>query len=151
MTVMYTQSCLTLCDPIHCSPRGSSVLGIIQERILEWVAISFFRGSFQPRDQTCVSCMSCIGRRVLYQLRHWGSPCWGWSLSRVWLFVTPWTAACQAPLSMSILHGQEHWSGLPCLPSVDLPNPGVEPRSPALQADSLPSEPSGKHVKFPYR
>ena len=107
MTVMHSQSCLTLC-PMHCSPRGSSVLGIIQERILECVAISFFRGSFQPRDQTFVSCVSCIGRWVLYQLRHWGSPCCAWSLSRVQLFVTPWTVACQAPLSMGILHGQEY-------------------------------------------
>ena len=44
------QSCLTLCDPRHCSPPGSSVHGIFQARILEWVAISFSRGSFGPRD-----------------------------------------------------------------------------------------------------
>ena len=45
-----TQSCPTLCDPMDCSPLGSSVHGIFQARILEWVAISFSRGSFQPRD-----------------------------------------------------------------------------------------------------
>ena len=49
------QSCPTLCDPVDCSPPGSSVHGILQARILEWVAISFSRGSFWPRDQTQVS------------------------------------------------------------------------------------------------
>ena len=65
------------------------------------------------------------------------------SLSRVRLCVTPWTVAHQAPLSMGFSR-QEYWSGLLCLPPGDLPNPGIEPRSPALQADSLPSEPPGK-------
>ena len=50
-----TQSCLTLCNPMDCSPPGSSVHGILQARILEWVAISFSRGSSQPRDRTQVS------------------------------------------------------------------------------------------------
>ena len=49
------QSCLTLCYPVDCSPPGSSVHGILQARILEWVAISFSRGSSQPRDRTPVS------------------------------------------------------------------------------------------------
>ena len=51
------QSCLTLWDPMYCSPPGSSVHGISQTRILEWVAISFSRRSSQPRDWTCVSCL----------------------------------------------------------------------------------------------
>ena len=55
-----------LCDPMDCNPPGSSVHGIVQARLLEWVAISFSRGSSQPRDQTCVSCVSCIGRWILY-------------------------------------------------------------------------------------
>ena len=59
------------------------------------------------------------------------------------LFVTPWTVAHQAPLSMGFSR-QEYWSGLPRCPPEDLPNLGVEPRSPALQVDSLPSEPPGK-------
>ena len=50
------QSCLTLCDPTDCSPPGSSVYGVSQARILEWVAISFSRESSQPKDQTWVSC-----------------------------------------------------------------------------------------------
>ena len=56
---------------------------------------------------------------------------------------TPWTAAYQAPLSMEFSR-QKYWSGLPFPSPGDLPNPGIEPRSPALQANSLPSEPPGK-------
>ena len=52
----HRQSCPTLCDPMECSPLGSSVDGILQARILEWVAISFSRGCSQPRDWTQVSC-----------------------------------------------------------------------------------------------
>ena len=63
--VQLLQSCLTVCDPMDCSPRGSSVHGILQARILEWVAMPSSRGSSQPRDRTCVSYDSCIGRRVL--------------------------------------------------------------------------------------
>ena len=61
-----TQSCQIVCDPMDCSPPGSSVHGIFQVRILDWVAISYSRGSSQPRDQTHISCVSCIGRRILY-------------------------------------------------------------------------------------
>ena len=52
------QLCPTLCDPINGSPPGSSVPGILQGRILEWVAIPFSKGSSQPRDQTQVSCIA---------------------------------------------------------------------------------------------
>ena len=83
------QSCLTLCDPIDSSPLGSSVPGILQARILEWVAISFSNA--------------------------WKWKVKVKSLSRVWLLATPWTAAYQAPLSMGFSR-QEYWSGLP-LPS----------------------------------
>ena len=55
----------------------------------------------------------------------------------------PWAVALKAPLSVGF-STQEHWSGLPHPPPGDLPNPGIEPGSPALQADSLPSEPPGK-------
>ena len=64
-------------------------------------------------------------------------------LSHVRLFVTPWTVVYQGPLSMGFSR-QEYWSGLPFPSPGDLPNPGTEPRSPALQADALPSEPPGK-------
>ena len=73
----------------------------------------------------------------------WGKPKKVKSLSRFQLFATPWTVACQAPSSMGF-YRQEYWSGLPFPSPVDHPNPGMEPRSPTLQADSLPSEPPGK-------
>ena len=86
------QSCPILCDPIDTSPPGSPVPGILQARALERVAISF-------------------------------SNAWKWkvkgkSLSCVWLFTTPWTAAYQAPPSMGFSR-QEYWSGVP-LPSPTL-------------------------------
>ena len=64
-------------------------------------------------------------------------------LSHVQLFAIPWTVAYQAPQSMEFSR-QEYWSGLPFPSLGDLPDPGIEPRSPSLQADALPSEPPGK-------
>ena len=64
------------------------------------------------------------------------------SPSRVQLFATPWTVSHQAPQSMEFSM-QEYWSGLPFPSPGDLPHPGIEPGSPALQADALPSEPQG--------
>ena len=103
--------------PIDGSPPGSPVPGILQERTLEWVAISF-------------------------------SNVWKWkvkvkSLSRVQLFATPGTAAYQAPLSLGFSR-QEYWCGLPFPSPGDLPDPGIEPGSPTLEADALTSEPPGK-------
>ena len=66
MRAKLLQSCPTLCDPMDCSPPGSSVHGILQARILEWVAIPSSRGSSQCRDWTHVSYVSCIGRRISY-------------------------------------------------------------------------------------
>ena len=67
------QFCLTLCNPKDCSPPGSSVHGILQARILEWVAISSSRGSFQPRDRTCL--LSLLNCKVdSLPLSHGGSP-----------------------------------------------------------------------------
>ena len=69
-------------------------------------------------------------------------------LGHVRLLVTLWTVALQAPLSMGFSR-QEYWSELPCPTPGDLPNPEIEPASlttPALQADSLPSEPPGKPI-----
>ena len=68
------------------------------------------------------------------------------SLSRVQLFATPWIVAYQTPPSMGFSR-QECWSGLPFPSPEDLPDPGIEPGSPALQADALPSEPAGKGKK----
>ena len=65
------------------------------------------------------------------------------SLSRVRLYVTPWTVAYRAPLPMGFSR-QDYWSGLPFPSPRDHPEPGIEPGSPALQTDALPSEPPGK-------
>ena len=113
LTVLVAQSCLTLCGPMDYSLPGSSVHGILQARILEWVAILFSRGSSQPRVWTWVS---HIGRQILDCLSH------------------------QAPLSMGFSR-QEYRSGQLFSPPGDLPQPGIKPKSPvaaALQADSLP-------------
>ena len=69
------------------------------------------------------------------------------SLSHVQLFATPWTVAHQAPPPMGFSR-QEYWSGLPFPYPGDLPDPGIEPRSPTLQADALTSEPPGKPIIF---
>ena len=66
----HTLSCFShvrLCDPMDCSPPGSSVHEILQARILEWVAVPSSRDSSQPWDQTCISFVSCIGRWALYR------------------------------------------------------------------------------------
>ena len=63
--------------------------------------------------------------------------------SPVRLLANPWIVVCQDPLSMEFSR-QEYWSGLPFPSPGDLPNLGIEPKSPTLQADSLPSEPPGK-------
>ena len=71
---MRAQSCLTLCNPMDYSLPGSSVHGIFQARILEWVAILYSRESFQSRDRTyvsCVSCISCTGSLILYNCATW--------------------------------------------------------------------------------
>ena len=68
------QSCLTLCSPLDCSPPGSSIHGILQARILEWVAISFSRGSSQPRNRTQVSCIA--GRFFTY-----------WAMQEAYIFI----------------------------------------------------------------
>ena len=60
------QSCLTLCNPMDCSLPGSSICGIFQARILEWVAISYSTGSSRPRDQNCVSCVSCLANGFFF-------------------------------------------------------------------------------------
>ena len=83
------QSCPTLCNPITGSPPGSSVPGILQARILNWVAVSFSNA--------------------------WKWKVKVKSLSRAWLLATPWTAAHQAPSSMGFSR-QEYWSGLPSPP-----------------------------------
>ena len=149
------QSCLTLCNPMDCSLPGSSVHGIFQARILEWAAISFSRGTSQPRDRTRVS--SIVGRHFTVWATLNGKihvnfvGFFGFYknpksifvvqlLSCVWLFVTPWTIAHQALLSMGFPR-QEYWSGLPFPSPGDLPDLGIKPVSPALAGRFFTAEP----------
>ena len=146
-------------DSMDCSLSGSSDHKIFQARILEWVAISSSRGPSSPRDGKQVSCVSCIGRRVLYHWATWESlkynslckipTCQYISIhvlscfSCVQLFVTLWTLAWQAPLSIGFSR-QEYWNRLACPPPGDLPDPGMEPTSLCLlhgQVGSLPLAP----------
>ena len=132
----------TLCHPKHCSPPGSSALGIFRARTLEWVASHYFLQGISPAQGS--------GPHIFRPL-HWqanSSPLVPLVLvlshcSHVQLFglhgLQPAGLLCPWGFSR-----QEYWSGLPCSPPRDLPNPGIEPRSPTLQADSLPSEPPGK-------
>ena len=120
----------TMCMPYGLySLPDSSVHGILQERILELVAMPSSKGSSQPRDQTHICYVSCIGEKKVKVK----------SLSRVQLFATPWTVTYQAPRSMGF--SRQYWSGLPFPSPGDLPNPGTEPGSPALQTAALLSEP----------
>ena len=85
--------------------------------------------------------LQCIFQAL--EREKWSEVKW---LSRVQLFVTPWTIASQAPPSMEFSR-QEYWSGLPFPSPGDLPDPGIKPGSPALQADTLLSEPPGKEAR----
>ena len=128
------------CDPTDWSPPGFSVHRIFQAKIVEWVAVSYSRASSRPRDWTCVS---CVGREILY---HWAHSESESEVAQLCLTLCdPWTVAHQAPLSVGFSR-QEYCSGLPFPSPGDLPNPGIEPRSPTLQADVLPSEPPRKSI-----
>ena len=70
----WLQFCLTLCNFMNYSPPGSSIHGIFQSRIVEWVAMPSSRRSSQCRDGTCIPYISCIGSQVLYHYHHLGSP-----------------------------------------------------------------------------
>ena len=85
LSLCMLQSCLTLCNPMDCSLPASSVHGILQARILEWVAMPSSRGSSWPRDQTHVSCVSCIAGRF-FTTEPLGSP----------LFIIPEFQYCSA-------------------------------------------------------
>jgi len=113
---MHAQSCLTLCGPMDSSPPGSYIHGILQARVLNWVAGSSSRGSSQPRDPTCVF---CIGRWILY---HLGSPpesasllLWLCSVSsapsigEVWHFIAGKGKMFPGTSSTIMKRGKERW------------------------------------------
>ena len=75
LAFMHTQSCLSLCNPVDCSPPGSSVHGILQARALEWVAVSCTRGSSRPKDDSPSSLASpCTGKQILFPTEPPGKP-----------------------------------------------------------------------------
>ena len=95
--------------------------------------------------QSC-SCLSYrAGKHHLLSVNPPWTPCYCCLVANLHLtlFATPWTVSCQAPLSLGFFR-QEYWSRLPFPYPGDLPDSGIEPGSPALQADALPSEPPGK-------
>ena len=98
---MCAQSGSTLCDPADCGPLGSSVHGVSEARVLEGVTVSYSRGSSEPRDRTQVSCVSCIGRQILYHCTTWEAVNSVQAFSHVQLFATPWTVARQASMSIT--------------------------------------------------
>ena len=114
---------------------GSSLHGILQARIMEWVAIPFSRGSFRLKDRTWI--FHIAGRFFLPS-----EPPGKWSE------VTQSCLTLCDPMDCSLpglgFSRQEYWSGLPFPSPGDLPDPGIEPGSPALGADALTSEPPGK-------
>ena len=103
MTGIYVRvSCSIMSDfmtPWTVAPPGSSVRGILQARILQWVVISFSRGSSPFRDQIWVSCIACRSFTIWAIRETWQAS--AQSLTGVWLFVTPQTAARQASLSIA--------------------------------------------------
>ena len=119
------------CNPLDCSPPGSSVYGILQARILEWAAIPFSRGNLpNPGIEPGSPALQVDSLPVS-------------SLSRVYSFATLWTVTCHAPLLMGFPR-QEYRSGLPFPSPGDLPDPGIEPESPALAGRFFTTESSGK-------
>ena len=119
VVVLVAQSCLTLCDLMDCSPPGFPVHGIFQAGILEWAAMSFSRGSSQPRDQAHISCTSCTGRWILYHCATWEAPhvcCWWVTMNNsclgaheskellmYCLKVTLWAASLNPDISVEIV------------------------------------------------
>ena len=111
------QSCLTLCDPMDCSSPGFSFHGIFQARIREWVDISSSRESSQPGERTHVSCVSCIGRWIVYHCTTWEAP------------PVPSNSFLHFLLSISC---SSHLWERPCITFHSIPGVGVSGRFPAI-------------------
>ena len=136
MCMMHAKSlllCPTLCDPMDCSPPGSSVHGIRQAGILGQVATPSSRGSSWSRDWTHIFYVSCRQACSLLLIPPGKRVCVCVCVCVVAkscpTLLTPWTVAHQAPLSMQVPK-QEYWSELPFSPPGDLPNPGIETVTP---------------------
>ena len=117
--VKVAQLYLSLCDPVDYRAHG-----ILQARMLEWVAFPFSRGSSQPKIRVFVTLVCVFSRSVVSDSQ---------------------LVDCSLPGSSVVgVSRQEYWSGLPFPSPGDLPHPGIKPRSPALQSDSLMTELRGK-------
>ena len=135
---MRTQLCLTLCSPMDCSPQIPLSMEFSRQEC--WSGLPLPECS---QGELPYSIISKMNLGVLSLLC--ACVCTLSHFSRVRLFATPWTTAHQAPPSMGFSR-QEYWSGLPFPSPGDLPYPGIEPWSPAFQADALTSEPAGKSL-----
>ena len=153
----------------HCVTGGEALTPDVREKWKSQTGLELHEGYGQsetvstarpvPAQVTSIWALSqSVGIAGLQSLLHfWLSALWHLQglpcpqgrevklLSHVRLFATPWTVAHQAPPSMGFSR-QEYWSGLPFPAPRDLPHPGIEPRSPTLHADALPSEPPGKSI-----
>ena len=146
--------------------HGFSALGLINLKSQCWAGSSSGWGSEEKSISKLILVVAVAGLRSLFHcvplrrtiLTSYSPPSspshvTPWSVYRKWkwspvrLFATPWTVAYQVPPSMGFCR-QECWSGLPYPSPGDLPDPGIEPWSPALLADALPSEPPGKPKLF---
>ena len=132
--------CLTLCDPMDHSLPGSSVHGILQARILDWVAISFSRGSSWPRDRTCIS---CIGRLILYSQATQEAP-----VIPTWvLFVDVWKSLISS--SFFLEQPSPTWAWLTPLLDLGLSSSCVSKGKPSLMPDlGWESSPGHLHILF---
>ena len=154
---MLLQLCPTLCDPMDCSPPGSSIHGILQARTFACSGLPCLPPGIFPTQgpNSCLLHLPALTGRFFTASATWKSPsiiliCVSvlqyHSLdysNHVRLFVTPQTVACQDPLSMEFFR-QQYQNGWPFPSTGDLPGPEMEPRAPVLQVDSLSSEPAGK-------
>ena len=126
---MRAESCQTHCDPMDCSSPGSSVHEVFQARILEWVAISTSRRSSPPRDGTCVYCVSCVGRWVLYHWATWEAPSKVWKETKVSFSGETWQTSARHPMATSavISHVDSIYSWHGALPLQSFPQKHLTP------------------------
>ena len=135
---------------MYCSPRDSSVRGILQARILEWVAFFSSRGSSLPRDGTFISCLA--GRFFTTELPGKLCACMhAQSLQSCLTLYDPKDCSLPGSFLSVEFSRQEYWSGLPRPPPGDLSDSGIELTSPALQEDSVPAEPPAVPVSIQQR
>ena len=137
------QSCPTLCNSLDCSPPGSSVHGDSPGKNTEVGCHALLQKIFLTQGSNL--CLSSFMSPALASGFFITSTTWealfltsgggGFVAKLCPTLATPWTVACQAPVSMGFSR-QHYWSGLPFPSPGDLPKPGIKPRSPALQADS---------------